>query len=75
MERFRDIFKSGHGIHMPDRHHIAIRFEHLVHDESFWATVVALALITIFIVVAVWATLNGQQSPRTIPAPYYPYGF
>ena len=75
MVNFKDIFSSGHRIHIPDRHHMAVRLEHLVHDQSFWATVVALALIAIFVAVAVWATLNGQQSPRAIPTPYYPYGF
>ncbi|MCK4886253.1 MAG: hypothetical protein KAS96_02635 [Planctomycetes bacterium] len=75
MLHLKNIFRSGHGIHMPDRHHMAVKLEHLVHDESFWATAVALALIAIFIAVAVWATLTSQQSPRIMPTPYYPYGF
>jgi len=75
MLHLKNIFRSDRGIHMPDRHHMAVRLGHLVHDESFWATAVALALIAIFIAVAVWATLTSQQSPRLTPTPYYPYGF
>jgi len=75
MFNYKHMLKSGHGVHMPSMHNMAVRMEHLAHDESFWATVVALTLIAIFIGVAVWATLTGQQSPRMVPTPYYPYGF
>lgn len=75
MERLKNIFRSGHGIHMPDRHSMTVKLEHMVHDESFWATAAALAFIAIFIAVAVWGTVAGWQSPRVMPGPYYPYGF
>ena len=69
MANLKNIFGSDHGIHMP------LKLEHLVHDESFWATAAALALIAMFIAIAVWATVTGRQSPMSIPSPYYPYGF
>jgi len=63
------MFESGHGIHMP------LKLGHLFHDESFWATSAALALILLFIAIAIWATVTGKQSPTHMPTPYYPYGF
>ena len=55
-------------------HNVAVRFEHMVHDERFWPIVVTIALLAILVGIAIWAGLTGGGELRQ-PGPYYPYTY
>ena len=63
-------------IHMPDRHSLAVKMDHLFHDERFWALVVAIALIAAFIGLVIWAGLHGEPGETDLQSyPFSPYNF
>jgi len=57
--------------HMPDRHQLAIKGEHLVHSERFWliVTLAVLLALTIFFGILAMGTGGGQEQIR----PFYPF--
>ncbi len=59
--------------HMPSRHDMAVRLDHMVHDERFWPIVIAMFLIIAFVALALWVGLAGQTNEDIIPVyPFYP---
>jgi len=56
-------------------HNVAVRFEHMVHDERFWPIVVTLLLLAILVGIAIWAGLTGGGGELRQPGPYYPYTY
>ena len=63
-------------MHFPSRHQIALRMDHVIHQENFWATVLAIILIGIFVGIVIWAALSGDVGTTEImPRPYYPFSF
>ena len=60
--------------HFHGGHNVAVRLEHMVHDERFWPIVVTIVLLAILIGVAIWAGLSGGGEYRQ-PGPYYPYTY
>ncbi len=62
-----------HRVHIPKRHDMAIRMDHMVHDERFWAVMGAVILLGLLITLAVLAASSGNQSPVVTPGyPYFP---
>ena len=59
--------------HMPKRHDMAVRMDHMVHDERFWPIVIAMFLIIAFITLALWVGLAGETNKEILPTyPFYP---
>ena len=56
------------------RHTVAVKFDHMVHDERFWPIMVTLLLFALLIGIALWAAYTGepQVSPRQ---PMYPFTY
>lgn len=50
---------------------------HMVHDERFWALVVAVGIIAILIAIAIWVGLTGEGTgPDFLPIDrFYPYNY
>ncbi len=62
-----------HHVHIPKRHDMAIRMDHMVHDERFWAVMGAAILLGLLITLAVLAATSGNQLPIVTPGyPYFP---
>lgn len=62
-----------HHVHIPKRHDMAIRMDHMLHDERFWAVMGAVILLGLLITLAVLAASSGGQSPVVVPGyPYFP---
>ncbi len=60
-------------MHIPKRHDMAIRMDHMVHDERFWAIMGAAILLGLLITLAVLAATSGNQLPIVTPGyPYFP---
>lgn len=60
-----------HHLHIPKRGDVAIRLDHIVHDERFWAIVGAAILLGVLITLAVLTTTS--ESPPPIVTPMYPF--
>ncbi len=50
----------GRSFHMPTRHNMALRLDHVVHDERFLPIIVALAFMAALVFIAVWVGLTGE---------------
>lgn len=63
-------------MHLPNRHAVTVKFEHMIHDERFWAFFIALLVLTAFIAIAIWAArFSGESTPEIPPVrPLYPMG-
>ncbi len=61
--------------HMPDRHATAIKLQHMVHDERFWALLAIAIIMTVLITIGVWATIYGESNPQDLPINPFPYSF
>ena len=61
-------------MHMPDRHDMTLRMDHLVHDERFWA-IVALVAVTALIITLAILTKPGGVPVEVTPLPNYPFVF
>jgi len=64
--------KLLHHFHMPNRHSIALRAEHIFHDERFWPLAALLAFITLLIILYV---LAGSSFETTFERSFYPHGY
>ena len=53
--------------HFMDKHTMAVKLDHMVHDERFWG-IVALVLLLGFIALAIWLSPEGttDQPPGTL---------
>ena len=60
-----------HHVHIPKRHDVAIKLDHIVHDERFWAIVGAAILLGLLITMAV-LTATSENSPPIV-TPVYPF--
>jgi len=49
---------------------MAEKISYVVHKDVFWPTVVALALLALFLAIAVWASIYGEGG--TVEMPSYP---
>ena len=57
-------------------HTLAIKVEHMVNDERFWPSVLAVVLVGLFVGLLIWAGLYGEASPNQLPAyPFSPYTY
>lgn len=62
-----------HTVHIPKRHDMAIRMDHMFHDERFWAVMGAAILLGLLITLTVLAARSGDQLPVVTPGyPYFP---
>ncbi len=62
-----------HHVHIPRRHDMVIRMDHMVHDERFWAVMGAAILLGVLITLAVLAATSGNQPPIVTPGyPFFP---
>ena len=67
LKRFRSHIHLPHG-------HLAVRMDHLIHDDRFWAMVVIAALLIAFAAIVIWAGTTIESTPGTQPIrPLYPY--
>ena len=57
--------------HMPTRHDVAIRWDHMIHDERFWPIMLALLLILAFVAIAIWAGMTAESEVEVVPT--YPF--
>jgi len=64
--------KLLHHFHMPNRHSMALRAEHIFHDERFWPLVGLLAFIMLLLIFSIWI---GSSSETTFERPFYPHGY
>ncbi|MHC4123533.1 MAG: hypothetical protein ACYSSI_08175 [Planctomycetota bacterium] len=68
--------KILHHIHMPTRGNAALKIDHLVHDERFWALLVGIALIAGFVILVILISLYAESNPDSMPElPTYFYHF
>lgn len=68
--------KWVHQVHLPSRVSMASSISHMTHDERFWPIMVAIALMTAFIAIAIWAGMTGGSPGEELPVrPFRPYGF
>jgi len=52
---------------------MAVRLDHMIHDERFWPIIIAMFLIIAFIALALWFGLAGETNKEVLPAyPFYP---
>ena len=59
-------------LHRPNWHAIGMRLDHLVHDPRFWAALALAVLLTLMILVTIFAKSEGGTTmPHTFPI--YPY--
>ena len=56
-------------VHMPNRHDMALRFEHITHDSRFWLIVTMAALFGLLIFLAILTAGEGGG----IEQPFYPH--
>ena len=63
-----------HRMHMPNRHDMTLRMEHLMHDPRFWA-IAALVVVTAFIITLAVLTSPQGTGVEQSPLPSYPYIF
>lgn len=61
-------------MHVPNRHDMTLRMEHLVHDPRFWAIAALVAVTAFIITLAVLTSPQGTNIDIT-PLPNYPYIF
>ena len=61
-------------MHIPRRHDMVIRTDHMVHNQRFRAIMGAAILLWLLITPAVLAVTSGNQPPIVTPGyPYFPY--
>lgn len=55
-------------IHWPGRRNVSAKLHHLLHDDRFWAVVVFVLLVALFVVISVLAMNSGTEF--TFGSPY-----
>lgn len=56
-------------VHQLDRGNISSKFHHLMHDDRFWAVLMLVLLLALFITMGVLAMRSGVES--FFSAPYF----
>ena len=59
-------FKKHH-MHLMNRHDMALRMDHMIHDERFLPLLIAAILLGAFIAVIIWVMLTGGTPNTQIP--------
>jgi hypothetical protein len=62
-------------MHVPDRHIMALKIEHIVHDERFWPIVIMLGVLTALVVLVIWAGIYGETTAEPRPMNPFTYSF
>jgi len=63
-------------IHMPSRHDVFVRMNHLFHSERFWAIAAMVILLSSLVALAIWASIAAETNPDLSPIrPFYPYKY
>jgi hypothetical protein len=61
-------------IHMPSRHDVFVRMNHLFHSGRFWAIAITVILLSSLVALAIWAGVVAEANPDVQPMrPFYPY--
>jgi len=58
--------------HMPNRHDMALRFEHITHNERFWLIVTLTILFGLLIFFAILGAVKGGGVEQPI-YPHFPF--
>ena len=65
----------GTHMHMPNRHDMALKFGHIVHDDRFWVVMALVIFMGILLAAAIWASLQGESSGQLKDIAPFPYRF
>ena len=66
--------KSSWHIHMPSRHDVFVRINHLFHSERFWAIAITVILLSSLLALAIWAGIAAETNQDLPPIrPFSPF--